>query len=145
MSVIIPRIISSTSQINTEIQINKAIDWFKVDISKIDCSVEVWEVFWLGVNLGVEVGAEVDDAKIKINFDQISIVVLLPPVQAYPFSTFQVLDHPSFGVVFPSSHSSPESLTVLPHRSTHWGIPPVEIFDFPAGQVTVTLKEEFDI
>ena len=45
---------------------------------------------------------------------QVSMVVGVPPVQIYPASIVQVALQPSPGVVFPSSHPSPASLSPSP-------------------------------
>ena len=86
-----------------------------------------------------------DGVTVKTNLEQTSLVVLLPPVQIYPFSTVQVSDHPSFDVTLLSSHSSPVSLLLLPQLVIHCGTPFVVSLVLSTGHVTVTLKGEFEI
>lgn len=51
--------------------------------------------------------------------DQESLVVGEPPIQVYPDSTMQLLDHPSPLIVFPSSHPAEEYRLPSPHKSSH--------------------------
>ena len=101
------------------------------------------------IDKGDEFEAElVDDSwfelTVNTNWVQTSLVVLLPPVHAYPSSTVQILDQPSPSLAFLSSHCSPESLTPFPHGEVGMVQPEFDWME-PAGHVIVTLNGEFEM
>ena len=66
---------------------------------------------------------DVEDVEVEI-LDQVSLEVPDPPLQVYPLSTAHKAEHPSFGVVFPSSQVSEPTLYPSPQVVTQVGYPP---------------------
>ena len=73
---------------------------------------------------------------------QVSLVVVVPPVQTYIFSICQEEFHPSPFPVSLSSHSSVLCLKPSPHTAWQTGLPPLITLDSPLVHSIVIVTGE---